>query len=236
VTSRPRTRTVVAALAAVGALALSGCDVHPGTAAVVNDQSISEGHVDDLVLAACDFSKVQRLQTGGTEPSTSMAYLRNVLLQNLISFKITHEAATNRHLTVSEAKIAEASQGQSIPAGVSADDRDLLNQFFVDSARWELEQAVIGANLKDPSVTNADNVTSSNVQGFVQRAQAFLTRFTENQHVVVNPAYGSWNGQTLEDSNGSLSAPASSSALKLVQLRLAASSSVEGLPPSQVCG
>ena len=230
--SRPRKR-VVAALAVVGAMALSGCTVHPGSAVVIDDQSISQSHIDDLVLAACAFTKVNRI---GNTPSTSMAYLRNVLLDNEINFAISHRLVTALHLTVSPAKVAIASAGQKIPSALSSKDRDLLRQFFVDSARSQLEEAVIGAHLKDHTVTNADSVTGANVSELVKAAQPLITAYTKRQDVVVNPAYGSWDGATLVDSEGSLSAPASAPAKKWILLRKTNSNSVAGLPPSQVCG
>jgi hypothetical protein len=227
---------VVAALVVVGALAVTGCDVHPGSAAVVNGTSISESKVDNLVLAACAFIKVGRIKSGGQTPGQSMASLRQVILEDLINFQITREAAARLHLTVSEAKIGEASANQPIPASLSSSEREQLQQFFRASSVAQLHQAVIGAHLQNHSVTNADNVTTNNVSRLVSASQKYLRTFSEKQDVVVNPKYGAWNGHNLVDVNGSLSAPASEAAKHWAALRRVDSSSVEGLPPSQVCG
>jgi hypothetical protein len=165
-----------------------------------------------------------------------MAFLRNFLLKNLITFKITQEAAAANHLTVSPAKVAQASGGEPLPLSMSEKDRELLRQFFIDSARSELEQAVIGAHLEDGSVTNADGITSKNVNKYVSESAKYLTPFTRKVDVTVNPAYGTWNGTTLVDDEGSLSAPASRVAKNWIALRKANGTSVAGLPPSQVCG
>jgi hypothetical protein len=228
-----RFRSGVAAIAAAGALLLSGCTVHPGSAAVVNGQSISESRIDDLVLAACNFSERLREQSGGTSATTSMAYLRTFLLNDLINFRISNEAAAQLGLTVSPAKIASVTGSEQIPPGLSSKDHDLMEQYFRDAALSQIQLAVIGAHLKDPSVTDADKVTQSDQ---TPAAKAWLARFTAKQDVSINPAYGTWDGQKLVDGQGSLSAPASGDAKHWMSLRAAAGNSVEGLPPSQVCG
>ena len=234
-TSRTR-RYGIAVAAVVGALAMSGCTFHPGQAAVVNGSSISQSAVDDLVQAGCGFFKAQRAANGGGVPSTSTSFLRNLFTQNLISFKIIDKAATQLHLTVSQAAIAKASAGQTLPKGMQGDDQTRLRSFFTESTRADLQKAVIGAHLKDPSVTNADHVAASQIGA----STAFLRAFTLKQQVSVNPAYGTWSHGRVLDSDGSLSAAQSTDARKWLRLRAANSdgsgSGISGLPASQVCG
>jgi len=237
VTSRTRKRSTAAALGVVAALALSGCNVHPGSAAVVNGSAISQSKVDDLVLAACSFTRVERLSNGQLPaPSTSMAYLRHVLLQDLITVKIADAAAKSLHLSVSPAVITTAAGNTTVPAGVSNDDRKLLQAFFLDLGKSQAHQAVIGAHIKDPSITNADKLFSSDFATDIQAAAKFMSAFTRRQNVSINPAYGSWNNQVLVDGDGSLSVPKSATAVRWLQLRRTDSQNVSGLPPSQVCG
>jgi len=231
-----RTRRLgIAVAGCVGVIALSGCSMHPGQAAVVNGSDISQGSVDDLVHAGCNFFAVQRAQSGeGT--ATPISFLRNLFTQNLISFKIIDKAAAQMHLTVSPAIVAEKSQNQSLPAGMNPEDRRRLREFLLRSTRADLQQAVIGAHLKDPSVTNADNVTEDQIDD----AKPYLKQFTLKQHVSVNPAYGTWRHGELLDTDGSLSAAQSAPARRWLEKRQANSDGsgdgVEGLPPSQVCG
>ena len=93
---------------------------------------------------------------------------------------------------------------------------------------------MIGAHLKDPSVTNADNVNPNQIKDSLR----YLRAFTLKQQVSVNPAYGTWSNGQLLDTDGSLSAAQSSTARRWLTIRGQASSSadVSGLPPSQVCG
>lgn len=220
-----RTAVVLVAMAA-----LAGCQFHPGSAAVVNGDKISQGTIDDLVVAGCGFFKAQRALDGGAVPSTSTAFLRNVFTGSLISFTIVDKAAAQLHLTVSRAAIASATQ--TPPKGMNSEDRERLADFFTDSARSELQQAVIGAHLKDPSVTNADDVTPDDTAA----AEKYLAAFTAKQHVEVNPAYGTWSGGRLLDTDGSLSKAQSSEAKSWLALRAGNGQSAAGLPASQVCG
>ena len=232
-TRRPRTRRRrIAAVAFVGAIVLSGCTFHPGQAAVVNGSNISQSTVDDLVHAGCSFFEAQRKQTGGAAPATSTAYLRHLFTQNLISFKIIDKAASELHLSVSPAVIAKATSGQTLPASLNSKDRDLLEEFFANSARQSVLEATIGAHLKNPSVTNADHVTPATIPA----SRAYLTAFTAKQHVAVNPAYGTWHLGHLLDTDESLSGAQSSAARRWLTLRANNGQSAEGLPPSQVCG
>jgi SurA-like protein len=232
VTSRTR-RYGIAVAACVGAIVVSGCQFHPGQAAVVNGSSISQSSVDDLVQAGCSFFKASG---GGTPTPTS--FLRNLFTENLIQFKIVDKAASELHLTVSEAAIAKTKTSiePTLPRGLQGKDREVFDDFFVQATRSELQQAVIGAHLKDPSVTNADHV----VQSQVTASRAYLKAFTLKQQVSVNPAYGTWSHGQVLDSDGSLSAAQSGEARKWLRLRDAGSNGsgqgVAGLPPSQVCG
>lgn len=230
-TKRPRRRLHALAVGLVAATVMSGCMFHPGSAAVVNGSTISQNTIDDLVVAGCGFFRAQRIEQGGATPDTSTAWLRNVFIGSLITIKIVDLAADQLHLTVSPAAVANATQ--TLPAGMSSDDQEVLGAFLADSARSEIQRAVIGANLEDPSVTNADGVTPDDI---TPASEKYLRSFTARQHVEVNPAYGTWSGGTLVDTDGSLSKAQSADARKWLALRADNQQSVIGLPASQVCG
>lgn len=232
-TSRTRKRSA-AALAAFAVLAVSGCTFHPGSAVVINGDKISQTQVDNLVDAACSFFKQNRLKSGGASPQTSTAYLRNVITEDLISYRLTGAAASQLHLTVSPATIAtvKASANQTLPAGMSSTDSTRLGAFFDSSYRSQLELAVIGAHLKDPSVMTADKVTQSDIAA----SKKYMASFIAKQHISVSPAFGTWTKGMLVQTDGSLSSPVSSSAKTWTRLAASNSTSSQGLPPSQVCG
>jgi hypothetical protein len=218
-----------AGLAAVLVVVLTGCgaNFHPGEAAIVDGTGISSGSVDDLVLAACDYSKQGRVSQGGAVPTQSMARLRFSITQALIQFILNDKAARQLGVTVSDAKIAAVAGAATMPRGVSASTRKLLTTFFHESARAQLQQAVIGAHLRDPKITTADAVTQDDLKA----AAPYLKKFAAKQHVVVDPSYGRWNGTALVAASGSLSVPVS-----VKPGGTDAATAVKDLPPSQVCG
>jgi hypothetical protein len=222
-----------AAVATAGVLAVTGCTFHPGRAAVVNGSSISQSRVDNLVLAACAFSKQQRVTSTDTGPSTSVAYLRSLLTGDLISFQIIAKAYQQMGLQpITPAQVAQITKSEPVPASLSSSDRSQLTTFFAASARSELQEAVIGAHLTDPSVTSAAHVTSDDIK----KSTAYLKHFTAQQQVALNPSYGTWADGTIHDTDGSLSAAVSGPAKTWLVLRAKDSSSVAGLPANQVCG
>lgn len=221
--------TLVAGSLAASLLTGCGADIHPGSAAVVNGEAISQNTVDDLVLAACDYSKAVRLEQGGAEPSQSMASLRSALAGALIQFRITDLAASELGVSVSEAKISEVTSGGTMPPGLDSESRELLDGYFYDAARAQLQQAAVGAHLADPEVTTADNVSPDNVTA----ATDYLNKYAARQDVSVDPSYGSWNGSELVSGSGSLSDPVSTTPAAVAG---AQADAVADLPPSQVCG
>lgn len=234
-TSRKKRRGIAVA-ALVGAVVLSSCTFHPGQAAVVNGTNISQGTVDDLVHAGCSIFEANRKTNGGAAPATSTSYLRHLFTLNLISFKIIDKAASQLHLTVSPAAIARITSSQPLPGGLQGVDRERLTGFLEMSTRADLQKAVIGAHLKDPSVTNADHVQPGQISDSVK----YLHTFTLQQHVSVNPAYGTWSHGQLLDTDGSLSAAQSQSARRWLTLRAentdGTGQNADQLPTSQVCG
>jgi hypothetical protein len=69
-----RSRTVLAAVAAAAGLALSACSAHPGSAAVVGDESISDVRVDDV---ACARPRAVARAAGRTSPAAAPARARS---------------------------------------------------------------------------------------------------------------------------------------------------------------
>lgn len=230
-TSRAR-RHKLTGLAAVAMLVVSGCTFHPGSAAVVNGTKISQNDVDNLVSAACNYSKLIRLKGAGSTAATSIAYLKHFFTSEMVMIRITDKAAAQRGLTVSPAAIAKVTSGQTLPGGLTSSERAALSSYFTASAREKLQEAVIGAHLKDSSVTNADKVTQADLKA----GTAYLKTYSTKQSVQINPAYGSWNGSTVVDTDGSLSAPKSSAAVAWLRQQQKGVSDVAGLPANQVCG
>jgi SurA N-terminal domain len=226
------------AVAVVLVLAVSACgtDLHPGTAATVGDTTIGESEVEDLVAAACSFTEETRIAEGsGSDPTQSIANLRRSVTQQLIQTEVTNQATEELGLTVSESTASSlASQGiDSIPEGVSSEDRELLEEFFTAQSRSLLGQGVIGAHLRDESITVGDeSITQDDVDG----SQEYLTQFADGLEIEVNPAFGTWEGGEVVLASGSLSDPVSDVAEAAFSDSAGSPESLDELPASQVCG
>jgi SurA N-terminal domain len=233
----PRMAWIAAGAAAVVlSVASCGTDLHPGTAVTVGDTSIPESEVDDLVSAACSYTEESRLAEGsGDEPTQSIASLRRNVTQQLIQMELTNQAAADLGLTINESAASGlASQSiDSIPDGVSAEDRELLEEFFTEQSESLLRQGVIGAHQRDESITVGDD---SLTQEDVDAATEFLAQFADEVGVDVNPAFGTWSDGDLLLASGSLSDPVSDSAEAAFSDDLGSPGSLDGLPASQVCG
>lgn len=192
-------------------LGISGCsqDLQPGAAAKVNDVRISQDKVDDIVGAACEYTEVARGQSGGGGEPQRLDELRSTITTALIQFEIVDDAATERGVSASDAAVSQVAQQTQIPEGVSPDSEETLETFFEDFAMSQGQQAAIGANVTDPQITSISEVDPRDLEA----AAAVLAEITKDQDVVVNPAYGTWNGEAVTAGNGSLSDPVSDAAV-----------------------
>ncbi len=222
-----RSKRMAAAVLAVVFLTGCGPNFHPGDAAVVNGQAIRANQVDDLVLAACDYSAQNRVSQNGTLPTQSTANLRLAITQALIQFQLIDQVAHQQGLSVSDARIAQLMGGSPIPSGVSGQHRQLLAQFLRDSAKAQLQQAVIGAHLHHPNITTDAKVSKTDIP----LATQYLNKFFAKQSVIVDPGFGKWTGTKLVPSSGSLSYPVSTTPQPGQS-----TPDLQSLPASQVCG
>ncbi len=229
--SRPAGRLVALVITA---LAATGCglDLHPGVAATVDGEQISQDRVDQLVSAACNFIDVGN-ESSATPRQVGMTTLRSSLTSTLVGFAITDKAVDADHLdlTVYSADV-ESADTTEVPDGLSDDDTALLDDFFYDLAQEQVQRATIGAHLKDDSVTTSKDVRSDDVA----HASGYMTTLFSAADVDVNPGYGTWDGNVVNAGSGSLSDPVSGEAKYTAENASSGSGDVSGLPPTQVCG
>lgn len=186
------------------ALALSGCstDLHPGSAAVVDGTNITQGSLDDLVDAACTYTKEFRKQDARVQ-QLNLAEIRATFVTGKVQAEITKKIADEQGLTVAPAQVEQAAvqSVNSIPDAVPDADREVLTEYFDQQAETSILQAVIGQHMQDKSVTDGSQVTTDEIAA----SKPFMQTYFEEADVDVNPAYGSWNGSTLDKGTGSLS-------------------------------
>ncbi len=125
-----RSRAVVLAVAA---LSLGACaNVHPGSAAVVDGESISMRTLDDTAVAYCtltaDSAKQQGIQ------SVDNADVRRQAIVGLVSVAVARDVAEREDLTIEpSAYELDAQQRQSLESAFPDGDVDALQQAIQDS-------------------------------------------------------------------------------------------------------
>ncbi len=233
---RTRSRLTVGAAGCVAALLLTGCgaDLHPGAAAVVDGETISQGQIDDLVSAACDYTQLTREESGsGTAATLGKASLRTQLTNALVQFRLTEAAADELNVRVTDAQVTNLASGNPMPETISDDAKDVISDFFYDAAKSQLLQGVIGVHLKDSSVTTVEDVTEEDVEA----AADYMKKYYEKADVEINPSYGRWNGNSIDEGSGSLSDPIeTTTAAPEAEPGQPAPDPLEDLPESQKCG
>jgi hypothetical protein len=146
------------------ALVLSGCstDLHPGSAAVVDGTTITQGSVDDLVNAACTYTKEFRRQDARVQ-QLNLAEIRSTFVTGMVQAEITRTIADEQGLSVSDAQVDEAAvqSVNSIPDSVPEADREVLTNFFDKQTETQILQAVIGKHQHDESVTDGSRTSHS---------------------------------------------------------------------------
>lgn len=228
-------RMALAALAGATAVLLSACtaDIHPGSAAVVDGTSISEGSIDTLVQAGCAYETEMGKIDRQTYPVLSISTLRANFVNVLIRNQLARDAAAKiGGLHVSQDQVAKFAAGNTIPPDLEDPEKSQITEFFKNSAETDLLVALIGAHLKDDTVTDASNVQQADLDA----GQKYLATYSKDADVSVSPSIGTWNGTSIEAGSGSLSVLAVTPTTPQVVPGQPAPNPAETLPPSQQCG
>ena len=112
-------------------------------------------------------------------------------------------------LSVNESTVSGIASASQFPEGLAPDQEELLKGFFEDQSRTLLGQAVVGAHLRDESITVGDDSLG---QEDVDASRKYLADYAEKLGVDVNPAYGRWEDGDVVIASGSLSEPVSGEA------------------------
>ena len=92
------------------ALVLSGCstslDLNPGSAAIVDGTTITQGSIDDLVDAACVYTKEYRKQNAQVQP-INLAEVRSSFVTGKVQSLITQNVAAEQGLTVGQSQVEQ---------------------------------------------------------------------------------------------------------------------------------
>ena len=197
-------RTLLAVAGAVTGLFLTACSVHPGDAAVVGDDHITDSHVDAVASALC--SAQAGAATSGQQGLASRS-ARQGALDVLINADLSRQygAAQGVEPDQKQVSAALAAQEKNI-SSLPAKDRDPFRQTLRDYAEGQLMLIAIGRRkLASEGKANPTD------QQAVSTGTALRNKWAaKHVDVSVDPRYGEFSKGTLEGKSGSLSVAQSS--------------------------
>jgi hypothetical protein len=200
-----RSRTVLAAVAAAAGLALSACSAHPGSAAVVGDESISDSRVDDVAGALC------AAQSGGQSGGQDLASrgARQGALDVLINSALSRQYGAAQGVQpdqeqVSAALAANARNISGLPAEHRQDFKDTLREY----AEGQLMLIEVGRR----ELAKAGTRNATEQQAVSEGTKLRNAWAAKNVEVTVDPRFGEYSKNALLPKSGSLSVAASQSA------------------------
>lgn len=216
-------------VAVAATMALTGCGaLHPGAAAVVGSQTITDAQVDGLAAGLCSSFARGAAAQGGQVPASREA--RQGAVQTLVNSELIHQFAQSAGITPSKSTVsAEAAPFQraisTLPPAQRADFRDAVDGYA--------ESQAILYDAGSRSLESQNQTRFSHDQA-VAEGNRLLQGYLKGVKVEVDPRYGTWVRGNLQPDTSSLSVPVSQSA------RTAAQSNPGGtwvsqLPASQQC-
>ena len=222
-------QAVAALVAAVAALALSGCGItSPGVAAEVGDQTVSTSEVDRLTNGYCDALRPQ-LQSGGQ--IYPMRYLRGYVVGSLTIQAAAEQLADDYNVALGAGYQQALKDLESQYAGLPEGARDMVLE--VESAgayTTAVQHAVGSAILEGEGDTGADDAAR------VSRGHDALQLWLADNPADVNPRYG------VQITNGDFTFADTSTSYPLTPDAVAADKAqpdqtyAATLPSSQRCG
>lgn len=200
-----RSRTVLAAVAAAAGLALSACSAHPGSAAVVGDESISDSRVDDVASALC--AAQGGGQSGGQDLASRGA--RQGALDVLINSALSRQYGASQGVQPDQEQVsaALAANAQNI-SGLPAEHR----QDFEDTLREYAEGQLMLIDIGRRELAKAGTKNATEQQAVSEGTKLRNAWAAKNADVTVDPRFGEYSKNALLPKSGSLSVAASKSA------------------------
>jgi len=218
------------ALGLVGLVALSGCAVHPGAAAVVGQDSISTGQVDALAKGLCS-ANAASVRVGGQAMAARGA--RQGALQVLIDTDLSQQFGNQRGVTPNQKQISQAlARSGSTLQQLPPSQRAAFKQALVNY--WEGQLMLIDIGRQALQAQGKTQVTDAQAMAEGNRLRS---QWAKNVDVSVDPRFGTFQRGSFQPAadGGSISVPASDSA-RAGNSNNPDATWVSSLPASQKCG
>jgi hypothetical protein len=226
--TRTPTRWRLALVTVPTVLALSACNVHPGAAAVVGSDSISESRVDDVALALC--SAQSTAQAGAPQELAGRA-ARQGALGVLISSALSKQYGDENGFSPDQSQVSAAvDANQATIDKLPASRRTAFTDTLRDYAAGQLVVTEAGRRALERS--GARNVTPQQaLSAGLKLRDAWASKHVK---VSVDPRFGTFSAGALASGSGSLSTAVSSTAAAGAKQQ-PDTSWVAALPASQKC-
>jgi hypothetical protein len=233
---RPARRPIALAVGGVAAtLALTGCGtsigIHPGSAAVVGDRSLSMSTIDHTSTLYCEayLPQIQQSQ-GGRVP---MRYIRQFVAASLSERLLGEQLAEEYHVSPASGYQQNQSQVQQQFASAPDDQRQAVLDVEGGDPYLQNVQVAVGQKL-----TGNSGESDADLKAAQQRGVVATQDWLKNHDVALDPVLGVAvdNGQfkpQLDQTSYPLSALASAGAQ---QSSTPDATYTSSLTPAQVCG
>jgi hypothetical protein len=217
----------MSALVAGAALALTGCGLHPGAAAVVDGATITDAQVDDAAAALCSANITGAKAQGQPAPDLASRGARQAALQLLVDTELSHQFGEQKGVNPPSSQVSAAlQQNKQTLDLLPADHKPAFEALLRSYAEGQLILIDVGRQaLADPKAD--DNAALS-------EGTKLRNKWAKSVAVEVDPRYGTYDQGTLTPASGSLSIPVSQRATAGANADPAAGW-VAGLPMSQKC-
>jgi hypothetical protein len=212
------------ALAATACLAVSGCGTHPGAAAVVGSQTISQHTVDDFAGALCS------AQTAPSQSVPSRAARENAV-QILLDETLSREYGAAHGIEPNQAQVSAAleSSAQAV-SQLPAADRGVFRSTLKDYTEAQL--ILVDAGRAELQRRGRSTITQQEAFTAGTRLRDEWAR--RHADVSVDPRFGEYVNGRVRDNSGSLSVPVSAAAVQALKSQ-PSTAWVSALPASQKC-
>lgn len=213
-------RVLGAAALATSAAVLTGCGIHPGSAAVVGSAEIAPDEVDRAADVVCLVDQT----VGGVQAVARRKAVELLVGTELIQMWGRAENALPRGSQISPALQQAERDAQLLPARVRQDYLDIVERILAaQQIRFNVGQQELGS--QSGSIGSEGAVDEALAAG----AEAYDEWLAQSApEVSVDPRYGSWEGGTLVAGDASLSVAVSDEARQLA-------GGTGQLPPTQLC-
>jgi hypothetical protein len=195
-----------AALAAVAAMVLGGCGLHPGTAAVVESTTISHDRVDEVAEAVCSANLASARASNQPLPTLATRGAREVAVQILVETELSKQFGEAEGVEPNRRDVSQAvAQNETGIAMLPEQQQETFRTALREYAEAQLILIEVGRKSLGGQVPDDQAIAEGS---------RLRNEFVGTLDVEVDPRYGHFEEGAFRRGGTSLSVPASQQALQ----------------------